>query len=240
MHRQPTVTKPARTRHLASNPADHVTVGPGAPGVRLRKEEGHDLYVFCRHHPPQLRDRHLGPAERSAGPAPLRRARRGPARRGDHRTRGQAPPQRARLFRPDRAAPARRPADRVRSAGRAGPGQRPGRHGARRAEPHRPRGAAGRVPAGRQRLAHPRGRAQLRRRGPRRHPGLEGPADAGQGVGGRTGGRGVPCGAGRRVRSGPGWPRSRSAAPTSICSTSRARSTCTRSASSRATPVSCC
>ena len=61
------------------------------------------------------------------------------AGRGDHRAGGQAAPRRARLLRPDRAAPPRRPADHVRPARRAGPGQRRGWHRPRRAQPHRSR-----------------------------------------------------------------------------------------------------
>ena len=52
--------------------------------------------------------------------------------------------------------------------------------------------AAVRLPARRQRHPDPRRRPQPRRRGPRRHAGLQGPADAGQGVGRRPGRRGVP------------------------------------------------
>nr|WP_284288074.1 hypothetical protein [Angustibacter aerolatus] len=59
-------------------------------------------------------------------------------------------------------------------------------------EPHRPRGAAGRLPAGRQRLPHPRRGLQPGRRGARRHRRQQGPADAGQGVGVRPDRRGVP------------------------------------------------
>ena len=94
----------------------------------------------------------------------------------------------------------RRAAHRARPAGRAGPGQRPGRHRPRRAEPHRSGDPAGRVPAGRQRLADPGRGAELRRRGPRRDPGVEGPADAGQGVRRRAERGGVPRRAGRGER----------------------------------------
>ena len=63
-----------------------------------------------------------------------------------------------------------------------------------------PETSAGRFPARRQRQPHPRGGLQLPGRGPRRHAGLEGPADAGQGVGLRPGRRGVPRRADAGVR----------------------------------------
>ena len=74
------------------------------------------------------------------------------------------------------------------------------RHDPGRAQPHRPDVAAVRLPARRQRHPDPRGRAQPRRRGPRRHPGLQGPADADQGLRGRPRRRGVPRRARRRLR----------------------------------------
>ena len=60
--------------------------------------------------------------------------------------------------------------------------------------------AALRLPARRQRLADPGGGAQPGPGGPRGHPGLQGPADADQGVRGGPRRRGVPRRAGRRVR----------------------------------------
>ena len=88
----------------------------------------------------------------------------------------------------------------VRTARRAGAGERRRRHRARRAEPRRPvLGTAGRLPARRQRLPDPGRGVELRRRGPPRHPGLQGSAHAGQGLGRRPGRGGVPRRAGGRV-----------------------------------------
>ena len=56
------------------------------------------------------------------------------------------------------------------------------------------------LPARRQRHPDPGGRAQPRRRGPRRHAGLQGPAAAGQGVGRRPRRRGVPRRGDQRLR----------------------------------------
>ena len=83
---------------------------------------------------------------------------------------------------------------------------------ARRAEPLEHVGAAVRAAAGRQRLPHPRGRAQPRQRRPRRHRRLEGPAAARQGRVHRPRRRGVPGRAGRRLRLDRAWPRSTSRA----------------------------
>ena len=54
------------------------------------------------------------------------------------------------------------------------------------------------------------GRQEPRRRGLRRHRRQQGPADAGQGVGGRARGRGVPRRAGASTPAGPAWPSSTS------------------------------
>ena len=72
------------------------------------------------------------------------------------------------------------------------PGRRRRRHAARRAQPHRPRLAAVGLPARRQRHPDPGRRPQPGQRGARRHPGLQGPAAADQGLRGRPGRRGVP------------------------------------------------
>ena len=61
-----------------------------------------------------------------------------------------------------------------------------------------PGGAAGRLPTRRQRFAHPGCGAQSRRRRPCCHAGLQGSADAGQGLGALVFGRGVSRRAGRR------------------------------------------
>ncbi len=116
------------------------------------------------------------------------------------------------------------------------------RHPARRAEPHRPDGPAGRIPQRHQRLPHPGLCAEPRQGAPGGpgHPGLQGHAAAGQGVGRRAGRRRVP-GAGHRAvgldRDGRAArsPRSRS----TRCSTP-VWSTSTPPASCRATPASSC
>ena len=125
-----------------------------------------------------------------------------------------------------------------RPARRAGAGRRGGRHAPGRAQPHRPRLAAVRLPARRQRHPDPGRGAQPGRRGLRRDAGLQGPAAAGQGVGGRAGRRGVPRRDGRRLR--PRLHRDGRARgappPTSTSCTTTARSTSRRPASCPATP----
>ena len=103
------------------------------------------------------------------------------------------------------------------------------RHAARRAQPHRPRVAAGRLPAGRQRHPHPRGRPQPRRRGLRRSrwsrkdlP-MRVKASA---VGPRR--RGVPRRARRRVRLDRHGRARRHREQTSTSCTRTGRSTSTR------------
>ena len=121
--------------------------------------------------------------------------------RGDHRARGQAAPPRAGLLRPHGAAACSTSCgsrtagstSRSRSATTAAPS------GSSSTTPT-PTSLPVRLPARRQRHPDPRGRAQPRRRGPRRHAGLQGPAAAGQGVRGRPRRRGVPRRARRRLR----------------------------------------
>ncbi len=175
--------------------------------IRKRRESGglldeHEAAQRERRRPrrpPDVRPRHQRPARRPAGADPLRRARGRAAGRGHHRARGQAPPSRARLLRPQRAAPAGRPAHRARPPRRAAGAGPPRRHSARGAEPHRPHRAARGLPARGQRHPHPGGGQQPGRRRVRRHPGQQGPADAGQGQRRRAGRRGVPRRARRRV-----------------------------------------
>ena len=99
-------------------------------------------------------------------------------------------------------ARARRAARHPRAARRGRADRRGGRHDPRRAQPHRRRLPAVRLPARRQRHPDPRGGAQPRQRAPRRHPGLQGPADADQGLRRRPARRGVPRRAHRRLRPG--------------------------------------
>ena len=159
----------------------------------------------------------------------------------DHRARGQTLPPRARLLRAQRAADARRPAGR-RTAGSTKPLPIGDDGGVVRVELNHTDPAV--LPPGfrleRQRHPHPRGGAQPRRRGPSRHAGLQGPADAGQGLGRRSRRRGVPRRVGGRVgldRHG----RDRGRLPTpSTGSTTTSGSTSTQRATCRATPAWCC
>ena len=102
--------------------------------------------------------------------------------------------------------------------------------------------AAVRLPARRQRHPDPRRRPQPRQRGPRRHPGLQGPADADQGVGGRaaTPRSTTPSASATPTPATPGWPSSRCRRPTSTSCTTTAASTSSPPASCPATPAWCC
>ena len=149
---------------------------------------------------PHVRPRHQRAAGRPGRAEAVRGARGGAPRRGDHRAGGQASPSRAGVLRAERTADARRPADHPRPPRRAGARRLRGRHHPGRAQPHRPRLAAVRLPARRQRHPDPRRGPQPVRRGPRRHARLEGPAAAHQGVGRRPGRRGLPRRRDQRLR----------------------------------------
>ena len=118
-----------------------------------------------RDHSPHVRPRHLRPALRPGRAAALRRARRRAPARRDQRAGGQA------ATTPSSAgSPGRRCACSTTCGSRTAgwtprPDRRGRRHAARRAQPQRPVGAAGRVPQRQQRQPDPGRRAQPRAEG---------------------------------------------------------------------------
>ena len=107
-------------------------------------------------------------------------------------------------------------------------------------EPHLPRGAARRIPGRRQRQPHPRRREEPRQRRPERHGGLQGPADARQGLRHGAAQRTSTATNWSRTPAGPGWPKSRPARRKSPPSTATNPSSSPPLRNCPSTPGWCC